>query len=609
MTHLFRALVFVSSVLVFRGVAAAEKPWAEIRSPHFRVLTNGSIESATKVVHEFEELRWVFATRFPGARLDSGAPLLIFAVRDYETAKSLEPQLRRSGGENIAGLFHHGWERQYAMVRLDTFGGNGAKEAVYHEYTHTILHLNSHWLPVWLDEGTAEFYAYTRFESDKIFLGAPTERVRVLHHYALNSVEEIMSVNRSSPLYDTEFFYAESWALVHFLMYGPGMEEGKKLGLFFGLLQQGIEQKKAFREVFGDPREIDKALTQYLWVGSVGRNTGTVGQPFKATAIKNNSNINDKDFTIRTANSAETEAELAGFHLWIGDLAGARALLEQSLKDDPNLGLAHENMGFLDFADGKDTEAAGEFSKAYALDSKLYLSLFARTMLSPMPSSSAVSDLNMLGTALGQVLQVNPQFAPAYVQLARLALRVSDLNSAIVLSRKAEEMEPSLAGYHILSGQVLLRMGKSTDAAETARFVADRWVGADHNEATELWNKIPPGQRPAGDTISEITPKDTQSVEGRIRSVACAGQDQDFVLVLETGAAQVTFHRKGRFATGFSDTIWYGGDHFSLCHHLEGLRAIVHYRPPSDSTYGGDIAELEVRDDPPIPLTGLAPPH
>ena len=49
------------------------------------------------------------------------------------------------------------------MVRLDTWG-QGAHEVVYHEYTHSILHMNSHWLPVWLDEGVAEFYAYTRFE-------------------------------------------------------------------------------------------------------------------------------------------------------------------------------------------------------------------------------------------------------------------------------------------------------------------------------------------------------------------------------------------------------------------------------------------------------------
>ena len=32
---------------------------------------------------------------------------------------------------------------------------------VFHEYTHSILHMNARWLPTWLDEGMAEFYGYT----------------------------------------------------------------------------------------------------------------------------------------------------------------------------------------------------------------------------------------------------------------------------------------------------------------------------------------------------------------------------------------------------------------------------------------------------------------
>ena len=247
-----------------------------------------------------------------------------------------------------------------------------------------------------------------------------------------------------------------------------------------------------------------------------------------------------------------------------------------------------------------------EFAQAHALDNKLYLSLFAKTMMSSLSSSHAVSDLNSFGAALGNVLQINPQFAPAYAQLARLALRGNDLPSAILLSRKAEEMEPSLAGYHILSGQILLRMGKGSDAADAAKFVADRWVGPDHNEAVELWNSVTAGQRPAGEVAFEAVPKDTQVIEGKVKSVVCADKDQGWAFVLDQGGRSLAFHRKGGFNTGFSDTIWYGGDHFNLCHHLEGLRAIVHYHPAPDATYAGDIVDLEIRDDPPEPLNESA---
>jgi hypothetical protein len=317
--------------------------------------------------------------------------------------------------------------------------------------------------------------------------------------------------------------------------------------------------------------------------------------------LNTNAQIDEQKFSTRATSAAETEAELGSFHLWIHDLTVARNLTDQALKDDPKLGLAHENMGFLDFADGKDAEAASEFTQAVSLDGSLYLSLFYKTMLSPLPTSSSVADMNAFGAAMGKVLQLNPDFAPAYVQLARLALRENDLVSALAVARKAEELEPSRAGYHVLTGQILLRMGKGADAADSARYVAERWFGADHDEAVELWNSVPAAQR-SGDPIAETPVRDTQTAAGKIKSIVCGDQDHGLTLVLDHDGQPQTFHSKRGFETGHSDTLWYGGDHFTLCHHLEGLRAVVRYRASTDSAYAGDVAEVEIRDDLPQPL-------
>ena len=595
MTRSFSALTTLSLLLLFIPSAlAAEKPWTEARSAHFRVVSNGSNGDVRKVLREFEQMRWVFATRFPGSRLESGAPLTVFATRDEATAKALDPVMWKRMGEDLAGAFHQGWEKQYALVRLDSWGGEGSKEVVYHEYTHSILRLNAHYLPLWWNEGMAEFYGYTRFEEHRIYLGAPTERYRELRARTPMPVQTL--INMSTMLSNEELFYAQSWALVHFLIYGPGMEDGKRMDKFFSLLQQGTSQNIAFEQVFGDFKSVDKGLFAYMQ------------QPtFTTTILRDPPQIDDKGITFRTLSLAETEAELGGFHLWTHDHDRVRPLLEQALRDDPKCGLAHENMGFLDFDDGEETEAAGEFSQAYALDPNLYLSLFAKTMLSPLPASRSVSDLNAFGAAMGKVLQVNSQFAPAYVQLARLAARENDLDSALLMSRRAEEMEPSLAGYHLLTAQLLRRKGKGGEAAASAEFVAERWAGPDHNEAVELWNNIPVAQRPAGTVISDVVPKDTQLIEGKVKSVTCAPQEQDWAFVLDQGGRPLTFHRKGGYIAGFSDTIWYGTDHFSLCHHLEGMRAILHYHAPSDATYAGDVAEIEIRDDLPEALTEAAP--
>ncbi|PYX31788.1 MAG: hypothetical protein DMG77_05435 [Acidobacteria bacterium] len=140
-----RAIVFLLSASAALATAG-EKPWIEVRSPHFRVLTNGGTKDARRVAHEFEQMRYVFATQFPTFRLESGAPLLVLAARDEPTEKVLEPALWKIKGAKPVGEFHHGWEKQYVVVRLDTWG-QGAHELVYHEYTHSILHLNAHWPP------------------------------------------------------------------------------------------------------------------------------------------------------------------------------------------------------------------------------------------------------------------------------------------------------------------------------------------------------------------------------------------------------------------------------------------------------------------------------
>jgi hypothetical protein len=103
--------------------------------------------------------------------------------------------------------------------------------------------------------------------------------------------------------------------------------------------------------------------------------------------------------------------------------------------------------------------------------------------------------------------------------------------------------------------------------------------------------------------LEEIAPKDTQNLEGRLKSVACGDNGQGGEIVLDKNGAGMTFHRKGEYVVGFSDTLWFGSDHFTICHHLENLRTIVRYRASADQSYAGDVVEIEIRDDLPAALT------
>ena len=258
----------LSSALLF----PEDKPWTEIRSPHFRLMTNGSERDARQVLRGFELMRAVFEGQFPGFKLDAPAPLLIIAPKDEYTAKQLLPQFWTHEGTRVAGLYHHGWEREYALVRLDTLHTTYDPDeyaTVYHEYIHSLLHINFRWLPAWLDEGLAQFYSFTRFEKDKIL--DPGHRRKMPADLSFSG-EKIRwcwknSSNRKCLVgicMKRNFYTYKAWAMTHYLTFGEGMQKGRLLRHFFDELQHGTPQKKAFIETFGPLQTVQAHYDEYI---------------------------------------------------------------------------------------------------------------------------------------------------------------------------------------------------------------------------------------------------------------------------------------------------------------------------------------------------------
>jgi tetratricopeptide (TPR) repeat protein len=580
-------LAFVAAcVFSTKTSLANDRQLTEVRSPNFRVLTDGSESQGRKVAHEFEEMRAVFATGFPTMRLSGGAPLLIFAVQDENGLKAMAPGKFKTMPVKPGGLFTPGPERQFAIVRLDQVSSR-SYSVVYHEYVHSLLHLNFRWLPTWLDEGLAEFYGSTRFEGKKIYVGAPTREVNYLQGRTLIPLETLLKVHPYVFFRGDEkqiaTFYAESWALVHYTIFGPDMERGKKLARFYNQLQAGENQVKAFREAFGDLKTLENALDRYIGAFA-----------FQSWEMESPASIQEKDFPARKMSKAESMAEIASFRLWNRDEAEARPLVEEALKQDPNLAVAHEEMGFIYFQDGQDQDALREFSRAYELDKQRYLSQYFATMLAAHRDTAERREVTRAG--LLETTKINPDFAHAYAQLAKLEIADNHASQAFTLSRKAEELQPSVAGYHLLSGEILLRLKKEKAAAEYAKWVAERWESSDHNEAVALWNRIPEASRPAGVTVAEEVEPQSKSVDGIIRSVTCGEKESKDVL-LQHGDEVLSFRSKGAQRIGFSDTIWYGINHLNLCHHTEGLHAVVRDRPAVGNQYTGDWLWIELRDE------------
>ena len=591
-------LLFSASTLITHG---GEKPWTEVRSPNFRVLTNGTAGEGRRVAREFEQMRAVFAIAFPKMRLETGAALTIFAPRDEYSMKAMAPAFWKPSGTKPAGLFQKRWERQYAVVRLDQ-DVPGKYNIVYHEYVHSLLHANFKWLPTWLDEGLADFYASTRFEQTKTYVGAPSTRVYHLKGATLIKLDELISEDPWRKFRNDDrqidLFYSESWALVHYMIFGPEMEQGKKLEKFFTKLEEREDQKKAFQEVFGNFKDVEDSLAAY-----------TTKFTFGSNVLQNPPQINEKDFPSRLTTLAETEAELGTYRLFCRNLDEARALIDEAVHEDANLALAHETLGFIDFIDGKDQEARSEFARAYAADPHRYLSLFYSTLLSPLAKSTADADVLSFRAAMYDALKANPAFAPAFVELARVMARQGNYPNALILARRAESLEPSRPGYHLFVGRILHALGRDEEAVKEASFVGERWRGPDQDEALELWNSIPAEKRPPDVfVVPEIFPG-TQIARGTLLSVSCDGKEQSLSLTIQNSDGTLTFRGARSYLIGYSDTLWFGSDHFTPCHHVDGLRAVVRYKPATEKQTSGEWVELELREDlPAAPDKASAPP-
>jgi hypothetical protein len=112
-------------------------------------------------------------------------------------------------------------EKNYVLILLNA-PGEHPYAPIYHEYAHFVQSRTGEWMPLWLTEGWAEFYQTAEILDTEVLIGkldAPTWQF--LERNALLPLSTLFTVDMHSPYYHEEdkgsMFYAESWALTHYL--------------------------------------------------------------------------------------------------------------------------------------------------------------------------------------------------------------------------------------------------------------------------------------------------------------------------------------------------------------------------------------------------------
>src|SRR5215813_4648843 len=318
--------------------------WVEVRSPHFVVASNAGESEARRIAVEFERVRSIFHAAFPKFKVDPAQPIVILAARDEATMRSIAPdEWQGEGKVRPSGLFHSDGEKDYVVLRLDG-EGTTAFHTIYHEYTHALLFLNFSHLPLWVSEGVAEFFGNSVVGDRDVRTGTADKS----HLYTLNKVEwlamdSLLGATKESPNYNernpASIFYAESWALAHYLLADPDAGRERLLGQYLTAWSRSGDQVAAGREAFGDLNAFADRVRKY--VRSTDWRSGMV-LPAQSDAP------GGADFAERNLSAGEVLAYRGDFLVHRGQLDAAEPLIE-SVKLDVRSPETHDALGLFEY--------------------------------------------------------------------------------------------------------------------------------------------------------------------------------------------------------------------------------------------------------------------
>jgi tetratricopeptide (TPR) repeat protein len=449
------------------ALASSPDQWVEVRSPHFTVVTNSNEKQGRHVLDQFERMRWVFHTLYPNLDVDPPAPILVFAAKNTKTFQSLEPPAYLAKGQlNLAGYFLTTQDSNYVLVRLDAEQEQHPFATVYHEYTHLQFRKAGEYMPLWLNEGLAEFFQNTDFHDKNVTLGEPSaDDILYLRQQSLIPLPVLFRVDARSPYYHEEqkgsVFYAESWALTHYLEITNKQKHTDTVDEYLKLMRNHEDPVAAAEKAFGNLKQLQSELEAYIRESRY--------QQFVLNSAA--APIDESTYTLRPLTSIEADADRAEILASVQREKEARDLVASILQDDPKNVHALEVMGNIELRAGNHEAARKWYGDAVKLDSKSYLANYYFASVS-MQSEDGRDDPS-IEPSLRAAIQLNPRFAPAYQLLAQYdTMRHTHPEEALSLIIQAVKLDPGNLYLRLNASNVLMSQARYADAVSVVQAAA-----------------------------------------------------------------------------------------------------------------------------------------
>lgn len=231
---------------------ATNRPWREIKTGQFHVISSVSNEDTTQFVHNlrsFHQLvEQISGIKFPAPAV----PTKVYVFDGRASLAAIRPPSR----QNLVGVFSAGMRAHYSWFDADA---HSPHRIAYHEYVHLLLQQSGVRYPWWYEEGLAEFLSTAVFLADKIKLGNPPPRGGLIKLKALAFGTDVgpptgTRIVAESAEQEDDFLYTRAWALVDFILVGHlvgATDKRQSLATFLSQLASGQDDGSAFQAAFG----------------------------------------------------------------------------------------------------------------------------------------------------------------------------------------------------------------------------------------------------------------------------------------------------------------------------------------------------------------------
>jgi tetratricopeptide (TPR) repeat protein len=416
------------------GQAGGAQPpsWTRVVTPRFTVSAELPPEQAVAVTTRLEQFRAAIERALPEGRLPSILQTFVVVFATDESFRPYKPT-HQGGTAPVSGFVVN--DEFSPCLALHFERGEESYRTIFHEYAHLLVQRAAPGVPLWFTEGAAEFYSTLAPADDgrSARLGRPVDRHVLLLRRRFVPLAQLLDTTRETADWqgpEGQLFYAESWALVHYLLAGNHDLAGK-VPAFLARLSSGAPQLRAFEEAFGQVALVERDLRNYVQRGSYPWRdlpvpAGDGGAPLEVPM-----------------SAAQVDATLGRLLFHLQRDAAAEERLQRALGSDSALFEAHLTLGLMRLRQQRFGDAVPAFERAQALQPG-HLLVAHNLALAALQRSDTLDDerLERARAGLAKVLAPGTRASEPWGVLGALSGRLGMLEEAERGLRLALELSP-----------------------------------------------------------------------------------------------------------------------------------------------------------------------